>query len=201
MTAVTVALDTRQLEAWAGQTTKKITKELRSAVDKSARYARNKTIPVMAKDSGVPASRFRAATPLVKGSTAADLSATWTVGKSGNFIRGAGGAVLLPTQGHGVVGSTFAVTGGRSSSLNLSRSFSLGGRGVFTRRGPGKLNFKPVYAESPNTGMAQADGAPRKAWQAAAEIATPLLIVAAVQAALDGASQAPTVAKLAGSTT
>lgn len=175
-------LDTRQLEAWAAQTTKEMTRQLRGAVDKSARYARAQTIPVMAKDSGVPAARFRAATPLVRGSSASDLSAKWTVAKSANFIRGAAGSY-----------STFAVTGGGSASLSLPKAFSLGGKGVFVRRGPGKQNFKPVYAESPVTGMSQEDGAPRKKWEEAGEVSLSLLTAAAVQAALKGSSSEPRV--------
>ena len=182
MVDLTIDLDTRQFEAWASQTVKQMTRQLRSAVDKSARYARAQTIPVMAADSGVPVARFRAAVPTVRGSSGVDLSAKWTIGKSANFIRGAGGSY-----------STFAVTGGRSASLSLPRSFTLGGRGVFVRRGPGKQNFKPVYAESPVTGMSQADGAPRKKWEEAGERSLSLLAAAAVQAALNGQASEPVV--------
>ena len=111
--------------------------------------------------------------------------------------------MLTPARGHGVVGSTFSVTGGGSAHLSLPKAFGInvnGGRAVFIRTGSGRSAIRAIYAESPNTGMAQADGAPRKAWEAAAEIAVPLLIVAAVQAALDGANEASTVAKLAGQT-
>lgn len=186
MIDLAIELDARQFEAWAAQTTKQMTRQLRQAVDKSARYARAQTIPVMAKDSGVPAARFRAATPLVRGSSGSDLAAKWTIAKSANFIRGSAGSY-----------STFAVTGGGSASLSLPKAFTLGGRGVFVRRGKGKSAFKPVYAESPVTGMSQEDGAPRKRWEEAGERSLSLLAAAAVQAALNGSGSEPRVPGLA----
>lgn len=202
--AIRVELDARQLEAWAGQTVRAITSQLRSAVDKSARYARNKTIPVMQADSGVPKARFRAAVPTVRSSPlSGPISATWTVGKSANSIRDSGGGVSF-VRGTPMRGSTFRVTGGGSAGLVLPRGFVIngrnGGRVVVTRQGPGKYNFKEVYAESPNTGMAQADGAPRKAWEAAAADSVGLLIAAGVSAAMAGQATPSGVSGLNGPT-
>ncbi|MGI3901098.1 MAG: hypothetical protein ACRYGP_17480 [Janthinobacterium lividum] len=195
---IRVELDTRQLEAWAGQTTKAINSQLRSAVTRSARYSRAQAVKVMAKDANVPMARLRKAVPLVQAPRSGSgglIAATWTVGKSGNIIRSAGGAAPAFTRGTPVEVSTFATTGGGSSALSLPKGFVIIGKGgnrlVVTRNGKGRSDFKAIYAADPRAMLGQEDGAARKAWQTAAETSLPLLLTAAVSAALAGSAAEP----------
>lgn len=188
---IALQLDTRQLEAWASQTVRQMTNALRSAVDRSARYARSETIPAIEADLNVPKARLRPAMPLVRASRSGGaIEADWDIGKSANTIRQAGMVALAKGKRGTVQVSTFATTGGGSASLTLNRTFVIagpkGGQVVMVRTGPGKKNIKAIYAGSPSTDMAQADSVPREVWTDAAERSVSLLTAAAVQNALNG---------------
>ncbi len=161
-TLITVRLDTSAFEAWTTKATAQLARNLRSAVNTSARTARRATIIAMAADSGVPASRFRKGTPTVSGATTGNLSARWTVsGKgTGNMLRPVGSTTVPTKIGHGkvYVGSTFRQTGGGSDPLS-AKAFIVTGRNgnrlVVVRNGKGRGAFKPLYAEGPGTAMRQ----------------------------------------------
>ena len=76
--------------------------------------------------------------------------------------------------------STFATTGGGSSSLNSSKLFTIATRNgvlVMKRMAPGRAGkIRAVYAENPRAALAQGDSVPEKAWEKAAlaSIATKL---------------------------
>ena len=159
---ITVRLDTSAFEAWTTKATAQLARNLRSAVNTSARTARRATIIAMAADAGVPASRFRKGTPTVSGATTGNLSARWTVsGKgTGDMLRPVGSTTVPAKIGHGkvYVGSTFHQTGGGSDPLS-AKAFIVTGRNgnrlVVVRNGKGRGAFKPLYAEGPGTAMRQ----------------------------------------------
>ncbi len=170
--AVTVTLDTAAFEAWTAKATAQLAKNLRSAVNTSARAARRATIIAIAEDSGVPASRFRKGTPLVSGATTGSLTARWTVSGrgTGNMLRAQGGNSVPAKIKHGsdYVGSTFRQTGGGSNPL-VAKAFVVLGRSgnrlVVVRTGKGRGDWKPLYAEGPGTAMRQVNSVPRRTWE------------------------------------
>lgn len=166
---------------------REVVNALRRSVDKTARAARKETIKTMSRDIGVPASKFRDAVPLVRPSTQANISASWTISKKpigalnvGTFTPG------MSWNRGSYSGSTFRLTGGGSASLNLGKAFVLhanGGTALMIRQGS---KIKPIYIEMPNTGMSQSDGAPRKDWEKVANRELAANVGAEVQRALAG---------------
>jgi hypothetical protein len=167
MALVNVTIDTKQLAQWADEiSTRGMRNALRRAIDQSARAARKATIPVIAADIGVAKSKIAAAVPKVITTKAGDLSARWSIGKIRISIADVAGASI--TKG-GLTASTHRLTGGGSASLNIAKAFivrmSNGARFVAFRKGPSRLPIHGVYAEMPNTAMAQDGAAARKTWQ------------------------------------
>ena len=148
----------------------------------------------MSKDIGVPASKFRDATPLVKGSTQNSLSAVWTIKKKAIGALNAGTFAPGMSYNRGSYsGSTFRLTGGGSASLNIPKAFVIeanGGRALMVRTGRGRKDFKPVYLEMPSTGMAQDKAAPRVDWTKAVDRLLGSTMATEIQLALDGVAGA-----------
>jgi len=188
MSGVTIRFDDRDLQAWGKQAVKLVENSIRSAVDKAARRARADAIKVMSADSLVPRARFAKAVPPVRTTRPGSMVATWTIGKSANSIRGPGGRVIsVIPRNTTAAASSYVLSGGGSSRMTLARAFVIsarGGRVVMTRTGPGKRDIKPVYAESPHTGM-KGNRRPKVIWQQTAEAKLRELAPAAIQAALD----------------
>ncbi len=185
-----VQIDTRQFVERMEFSAREGVNAMRRTVDKTARAARKDAIKTMAKDIGVPASKFRDATPLVRGSTQNNLSAVWTIKKKaigalnvGTFLSG------MNANRGSYTGSTFRLTGGGSASLNIPKAFVIeanGGRALMVRTGKGRKDFKPVYIEMPSTGMAQDKAAPRVDWTKAVDRLLASTMAAEIQHALDG---------------
>jgi hypothetical protein len=172
MPLVNVAIDTKQLEAWATELSAKgLRNAIRRAIDQSARAARKVAIDIIAKDIGVSKGKIRAATPKVVTTKAGDLSARWTVTKMRISILDTQGTTIS-RQG-GLHASTHRLTGGGSSQLDVSKAFLVktasGGRFVAYRKGKERLPIKGIYAEHPATAMAEDGAAARVAWQKEAD--------------------------------
>jgi hypothetical protein len=143
---------------------------IRRAVDTAATAARKIALKTIAADIGTTTARIKDAVGKVKRTTQTNLSASFTTTKQRIGIMNTSGASIA--YGTGLTASTHRLTGGGSSSLNVGKAFVIhanGGTFVAFRRGKGRLPVKGIYAESPNTAMAQDDGAARIAWQKAAE--------------------------------
>ena len=160
---VKVSLDAKQFVEQLEQAARQTMNALRRSVDRSARAARKSAIVSLASDIGVPKSQFAKAVPPVKGSTQGNLSASWTVSKARISALKVGAFTPVMSELRGsYAGSTFRLTGGGSSSLNVPKSFVMkapnGATLLMVRHGK---DIKSVYAESPKTGMGQSDGGAR----------------------------------------
>lgn len=174
-----ISVDAGPLERWAEElSTRGLRNAIRRAVDQSARAARKIAIKAIAADIGVSAAKIKPATPKVKTTTAASLSASWTVSKLRIGIKNVTGAKV--SRYGGLSASTHRLSGGGSSALYVGDAFivrtAAGGEFVAHRRGKSRLPIKGIYAEHPATAMGQNDAAARKAWDKAAnsELATRL---------------------------
>jgi hypothetical protein len=187
---IAVKLDVAQFVERMNLSAKEAVNAMRRSVDKTARAARRDAVKTMAKDIGVPASKFRDAVPLVKASTQNNISASWTIKKKAMNALNVGTFTPVMSALRGSFsGSTFKLSGGGSSSLNIGKSFIIhanGGTALMIRTGKGKNAFRPVWIEMPSTGMAQDDAAPRKAWTATADNMLTATLGAEIQRALDG---------------
>lgn len=162
---------TDQLE---GAATKMLS-SLASAINKSARTARREDIKIIAQDIGRPASEFRDATPVIRRASPGNLTATWTVKKKKVGVLGTGTFTPVMSALRGSFsGSTFRLSGGGSSALNIPKAFIMpnkgsggkGGRGLlFIRTGKSRNAVHAVMAEMPRTAMSQPDAVPRKVWE------------------------------------
>lgn len=185
-----VQLDVKQFVDRLEFSAREAVNAMRRTVDKTARAARKEAVKTLAADIGVAPAKFRDAVPPVKATTQSNLSASWTIKKRAIGILNVGtfAPVLSDLRGS-FSGSTFRISGGGSSSLNIGKAFVIeanGGRALMVRTGPGRGEFKPVYAESPKTGMAQDGAAPRKTWQKTADRTLAPMMEAEIQKALDG---------------
>ncbi len=192
---VKVSLDAKQFVEQLEQAARQTMNALRRSVDRSARAARKSAIVSLASDIRVPKSQFAKAVPPVKGSTQGNLSASWTVSKARISALKVGAFTPVMSELRGsYAGSTFRLTGGGSSSLNVPKSFVMkapnGATLLMVRHGK---DIKSVYAESPKTGMGQSDGAPRRQWEKTAERELAANVAKEMQAALDGAALSPGV--------
>jgi hypothetical protein len=179
MGLVEVKLDTTALSKWAEELSERgFRNALRRAIDQAARAARKVAIDAIAKDIGVSKAKIRAATPKVITTKAGSLSATWTVLKMRIGILDTAGASI--SKAGGLHASTHRLTGGGSSSLDVSKAFLVttanGGKFVAFRKGKERLPIKGIYAEHPATAMGQDGAAAQTAWKksANAELATRL---------------------------
>ncbi len=192
---VSITMDTRQLVEQLETAARETVNALRRAVDRSARSARQEAIANLVQDIGVPKSQFAKAVPPVRGSTQGNISASWTVSKARISALKVGQFTPQLSELRGSYsGSTFRLTGGGSSSLNVPKSFVMkapnGATLLMVRHGK---DIKAVYAESPKTGMGQDDGAPRRQWEKTAERELAANVAKEMQAALDGAALSPGV--------
>lgn len=171
MGLLNVSFNTSKLENWVKELSARgVRNAIRRAVDQSARAARKATIPIIASDIGVSASRIKAAAPKVTASKQGDLSARWTVSKLSIGIMNTTGAKV--SRLGGLTASTHRLTGGGSASLNVGKAFLIkanGGTFVAYRKGMARLPLKGIYAEMPNTAMGQEGAAAREHWQKTAE--------------------------------
>jgi hypothetical protein len=179
MSLVNVTLDTTKLSQWAQELSERgFRNALRRAIDGSARAARKVAIDAISKDIGVSKAKIRAATPKVITTKAGSLSATWTVLKMRIGILDTAGASI--SKSGGLHAATHRLTGGGSSSLDVSKAFLVttasGGRFVAFRKGKERLPIKGIYAEHPATAMGQDGAAAQKIWKntASKELATRL---------------------------
>ncbi|WP_338687751.1 phage tail protein [Bradyrhizobium sp. 26S5] len=167
MTMLQVNVDATSLERWARElSTRGIRNAIRRAVDRSATAARKVALEVIAKDAGVSVARIRPGVTKVRRTTQSDLSASFTANKLRIGILNTEGATV--SRRGGLHASTFRLTGGGSSSLDVAKAFVIranGGKFVAIRRGRERLPVKGIYAEQPSTAMAQDNGAARLAWQ------------------------------------
>lgn len=190
MADISVKLDTHELVERMDLSAREIVNAMRRTVDRSARAARKDAIKTLSQDIGRPASEFRDAVPPVQGTTQGNLSATWTIKRKKLGILKTGAFLPIMSWNRGSFkGSTFRLTGGGSASLDIPKAFIIeanGGRALMVRTGPGRKDFKAVYAEMPNTGMGQGDAAARKVWQDKAGSMMASELPAQVQKALDG---------------
>lgn len=185
---IKLTLDPSDLIRWGTAATRLIENQIRSAVDKSARAARRDAIKEMAANSGVPAARFRQATPLIRPTGPGRIIATFTVGRAGNSVRGPGGKQITSyTRGTPVDVASFVHDGGKFPNLALKRGFVIranGGLATMTRVGKGRGAIKKVFAASPHS-MMKGEKVVKRVWQATAEQSLRRLAPEAVQAALD----------------
>jgi len=188
--SINVKLDVQEFVDRLNLSARETVNALRRSVDKTARAARKDAIKTMARDIGVPASKFRDAVPLVKASTQGNISATWQIKKKAMNALNVGTFSPGMSWNRGSFsGSTFRLSGGGSSSLTIGKAFILqanGGRALMIRTGKVKNDFRPIWIEMPSTGMAQDDAAPRKTWQKVADRELNATLGAEVQRALDG---------------
>lgn len=171
MAMLNVTLDTKQLEGWASELSARgLRNAIRRAVDKSATAARKVVLEIIAKDAGVPVARIKPGVTKLRRTTQYDLSASFTANKLRIGILNTQGANV--SKSGGLRASTFRLTGGGSSSLQIKDAFLVhanGGTFVAFRRGKERLPIKGVYAEMPSTAMGQDNAAARVAWQKEAE--------------------------------
>jgi hypothetical protein len=189
MSLLNVTLDASKLAEWAQVlSNSEIKNAVRRAIDQSARYARKAAIKVIAADIGVPAAKFKAATPKVKSSTAAFLAASWTVNKLRIGILNVSGAKV--SKSSGLTASTHRLSGGKSQTLNIRKAFVVktkdGGTFVAYRTGKARLPIKGVYAEHPATAIGQANAPAAKEWDRIASHETQARLGVELQKALDG---------------
>ena len=175
MSLLNVNLDTKSLEEWAkALSTRQIKNAVRRAIDQSARHARKEAIKIIAEDIGVAPAKIKEATPRVRGTTNAFLSAHWTVSKMRIGILNVKGAKISKTTG--LTASTFRLSGGGSANLNAKSAFVVklknGGKFVALRKGKARLPIKGVYAEMPNQAMGQPNAPAAKTWQTIASSET-----------------------------
>jgi hypothetical protein len=196
MPALKVVFDASKLERWASELSARgFRNAIRRATDQAARSARKQTITVIANDIGISKSRIAAAVPKVVASKAGDLAARWTVSKLRIGILNTAGATV--SRLGGLTASTHRLTGGGSVSLNVRKAFVIhanGGTFVAYRKGKSRLPIKGVYAEMPNTAMAQENAAARVTWtkEANRELATRLPVEISKQLVAEGLSAATT---------
>ena len=173
MTAIIVKLDVSKFVAWAkGLSDYKLRLATKAAINKAARAARTSAIEVIALDEGVPQARAKKSISKLNTASPSNLKATWTAGAQRIGILSTAGAKF--SKGSGLTARTHVLTGGGSSRLSIAKAFVIqanGGRVLMIRkaRGRGKQAIKAVYAETPSTGLGQADAAGRKVWQRTAE--------------------------------
>lgn len=178
MPVLEVKVNTAQLEAWVTELSQRgMRNAIRRAVDQSATAARRVALDTVAKDIGVTKARIKDAVGKVRRTTQASLSASFTTVKRRIGIMNVAGASL--SRGAGLSASTHRISGGGSASLNVQNAFLVkanGGTFVAIRRSRDRYPVKAIYAESPNTAMAQDGAAAQTAWRKAAdaELATRL---------------------------
>lgn len=194
MSLLNVKLDASKLGEWAQVLSNgEIKNAVRRAIDQSARYARKEAIKVIASDIGVPAAKFKAATPKVKSSTAAFLSATWTVSKLRIGILNVSGAKI--SRSSGLSASTHRLSGGKSQSLNVRQAFVVksndGGMYVAYRTAKSRLPIKGIYAEHPATAIGQSNAPAAKEWDRVASHETNSRLGVELQKTLNGKFASP----------
>ena len=147
-----VKIDASKFEQWAQELSERGLKSaIRRAIDQSARAARRVAIKVIAADIAVSASKIRAATPKIQTTTAASLSARWTVKSMRIGILDTAGAKR--SRATGLRASTERLTGGGSAHLDISKAFLVTtaprGRVVAIRKGKQRVPRQRCYVERP----------------------------------------------------
>jgi hypothetical protein len=185
---ITVKLDAANFIKWATELSAyKFKLALKSGLNKASRAARTSAIEVIALDEGVSQARAKKSISALATASPSRLITTWTAAKQKIGIMNTSGATLR--KGVGLRASTHRVTGGGSSHLNIEKAFLLranGGVVVVIRKGKGRNALKGIYAENPNTAMAQPGGAARKVWEKVASGRLQNELTASVQAVLNG---------------
>ena len=188
--SITIKLDTKALEVWARDLSAyRMKLAIKSGLNKAARAARTSAIEVIALDEGVSQARAKKSISKLSTASPSNLKATWSAGKQRIGILSTTGAKF--SKGSGLTAATHRITGGRSAAISQPKAFIInanGGRVLFIRRGKGKKNIKAIFAENPNTALAQENAAGRKVWQKTAETRLPQELNASLTAVLRGAS-------------
>ena len=187
---VNVRVDTTELLKWASTLSGgKLRGAIKNGLNRAARAARTSAIEVIALDEGVSQARAKKSISKLSTASPSNLSASWTAGKQRIGILATSGATY--SKGSGLNASTERLTGGGSARLNVKRAFVVnanGGRVLFIRKGPGRKNIRPLFAEMPSTGLGQANAAGRKVWEKTANVRLPQELNAALSAVLGGGS-------------
>ena len=200
--AVTVMIDTSDLQKWASKAASKMPSALASAVNKVARLGRTEATKQIASDENVSLAIAKRGIGPLRRASPGKLIASWdakttaigilnTQGGAGKVAYTQAKAKRAARSGATLNFSTFSVTGGGSAHLALKRAFVLtanGGRALMIRLGPGKKDIKSVYAASAASIMKQDHSAPRIAWYKTVSQSLPKTLTLAVQAVLDGGS-------------
>ena len=187
---VTITIDTSKLLYWAKDLgSYKIRLAAKSALNKAARAARTSAIEVIALDEGVSQARAKKSISKLNTASPSRLVATWSASKQRIGILSTAGAKFA--KGSGLTASTHKLTGGRSAALVVPKAFVItanGGRVLVIRKGKARGDIKPIFAETPSTGLGQDNAAGRKVWQKTAETRLPQELNEALSAVLKGAS-------------
>jgi hypothetical protein len=185
---IQTSLDTRQFVAQLETAARQTVNALRRSVDRTARAARKEAIAKMSPDIGTPKRDFARGIGPVKASTQSNISASWTTTQSRTpALKVAEFTPVLSALRGSADVSTYRLTGGPSSHLNLPKAFimraSNGAELLMVRKG-GKIH--PIYAASPKTLMGEDNAAPHKAWEKVAERELQANLNTEMQKALDG---------------
>ncbi|QDM28401.1 hypothetical protein FNL56_21510 [Tardiphaga sp. vice304] len=185
---ITVKLDAVNFIKWATELSAYTVRlAAKSGLNKASRAARTAAIEMISLDEGVSSARAKRSISALSTASPSRLVTTWTAAKAKVGIMNTSGATVR--KGVGLRASTHRVTGGGSSHLNVEKAFLLranGGVVVVVRKGKGRNALHGIYAENPNTAMAQAGGAARKVWEKVASVRLQNELTASVQAVLSG---------------
>ena len=200
MAEIRIAIDTRELQKWAGTVVKKMPGALSNALRAAAREARSEFTKELAKDTNVPIALVKRGVSALVGPSPGKLVATWTASSAfigiGNTLGGDGKRMYTRPKlrkalrgGSSLQFSTFKDTGGGSSHLQLRKAFiiNVGGKQVvMLRTGKQRSSIRGVSAEMASTAANQPNSAPRLKWEKVVKTQLAPKISAAVQTVLDG---------------
>jgi hypothetical protein len=188
--SITTTMDTRQFVEQLETASRQVVNALRRSVDRTARAARKEAVARMPPDIGTPKRDFARGIGPVKASTQSNISASWTTTQSRTpALKVAEFTPVLSALRGSADVSTYRLTGGPSSHLNLPKAFvmraSNGAELLMVRKG-GKIH--PIYAASPKTLMGEDNAVAHTTWEKVAERELQANVATEMQKALDGAS-------------
>lgn len=190
MTGIIIKIDTSSLLKWATELSSyKFALALKNGLNRASRAARTSAVEMIALDEGISQARAKQSISKLNTASPSRLVTTWSASKQRIGILSTGGATF--SKGSGLSAKTFRVTGGRSAALSIPKAFVImanGGKVLVIRKGKGRKAIKGVFAEMPNTAMAQANGAARKIWGKTANVRLQQELTTSVQAVLNGGS-------------
>lgn len=188
MAALSFTIDVSKLTEWAGELSRyTIRLAAKNAINRTARRARNEAIKTIATDIGVSTARVKKSVSALRAASPWNLKAEFTASAQRIGILNVTGARVLRLGG--LTASTYRLTGGGSSSLNVAKAFRVkanGGTFVAVRKGGSRLPLKGIYAEHPATALGQKNAAARQQWQKVVDADMPAELSKGFQAVLDG---------------